>query len=426
MGRPIETASSIFEFLTYPNPHVTHREVGSKNNTRSQLYYLPKKVKKWNEFDNFKVLKHVFGGRLFEEALRGDRELPPYPTIDKLTDCMLKSENHTRDLIHKWNKTMVTAALGPIQYLFHPVIWYKGTAPDKKEMLPRPMHSQQKKRHQPSRKSSAAARSRKMQFLSRLNADSGSSPPVESPTKVDCLERFPKEYKPSTKWNSSSMLELIDSVSHEWDLARTSDNRAYPVKQAFTYCIKNLCRYGCILTCKEAFIFRIRPLDGKPTTGTEDTSELKKQLIDNGLLEYASVPWDNHCHGKLEEHDSWTINLALWFIHVLAGNNYEVDWEYDLLQNEDLKALTAEITTETSSAKTKLDEVGVKELSADEPSDNASSESSDSHESRESRTPNLSPAVKRKRDRAENDNYQLSFSKRPATDMRQSIWDSDN
>lgn len=57
---------------------------------------------------------------------------------------------------------------------------------------------------------------------------------------------------------------LIDE-SGEWrDESCLNDNFAWPVRQAYTYSIQHMCRYGCILTCNEAFIFRVKPRDEEP------------------------------------------------------------------------------------------------------------------------------------------------------------------
>lgn len=71
--------------------------------------------------------------------------------------------------------------------------------------------------------------------------------------------------------------------------------------------------------------------------GLEHTDNLLKQgLMDDGLLEYVSIPWDNHHKGSLDEHRDLTVNLALWFVHILAGNHYKVDWDYGPLKAEGL------------------------------------------------------------------------------------------
>lgn len=61
---------------------------------------------------------------------------------------------------------------------------------------------------------------------------------------------------------------------------------------------------------------------------------MRAQLAKNGLLEYASIPWETHFEKMPEACDTWTINLALWFIHVLAGNEAGVNWTYPRLEIE--------------------------------------------------------------------------------------------
>jgi hypothetical protein len=61
---------------------------------------------------------------------------------------------------------------------------------------------------------------------------------------------------------------------------------------------------------------------------------LKSALATNGLMEYVSIPWEKPAP------DGLTMNLALWFVHVLAGNGHAVDWDYDDLEDATLTAET--------------------------------------------------------------------------------------
>lgn len=263
-------ATSILELLTHPNPSVSHQIPKSKTNTRSPRYYYPRQIKKWEELEDVNILKDVFGGLLLKEACRRGRTLDPYPRLHSQADCTIRDEDDTRDLIHKWNKSIVTTALDPIQDSFHPVIWSKGDPPSGKEAFPSPPQQEEKKRHQPLRKGSSKATHTRLQSLSRLRPDSGSIASSPVSCKVGdisistCQERFPKEYKISTKWKSERIFNrgLVDD-SGCFIKGKTNDNYAWPIRQAYTYCIQNMCRYGCILTAEEAFIFRIIPREDK-------------------------------------------------------------------------------------------------------------------------------------------------------------------
>lgn len=51
-------------------------------------------------------------------------------------------------------------------------------------------------------------------------------------------------------------------------------------------------------------------------------------------MEFVSIPWGNGCDEDHENYRAWTVNLALWFTHILAGNNYRIDWGYPHLRDE--------------------------------------------------------------------------------------------
>ncbi|RSL57782.1 hypothetical protein CEP54_008106 [Fusarium duplospermum] len=399
-------ATSILEFLTHPNPTVSHRPPKRKTNSRNQKWHAPKQIKKWEEFHDFNVFKESFGGRLLEEARREGRDLPAYPNIDHEANCVERKEDDTIELYAIWNKSIVTAALRPIRQEFSAAIWSKGDPPSD-DGLSEPPPRPEKQRQLPLRECSVEGKTPKMQSLRGLRPDSGSALRNTSPCSGDSdpdscrLERFPKEYKPAEKWKSKWMTELpLINESGEWERGRSSHDLAWPIKQAYTYCIQNMCRYGCILTCHEAFIFRVRPRSIKSANGSQDTNVLKRQLIRDGLMEYVSIPWTNHHQGGTEDDETWTINLALWFMHILVGNNYEVCWRYDRLQDETLAAL-----------KTPQGEL----LAHDQGEDEDDDESSDSDVSDKTVPFDESvftPLRKRKRDADTEEGFNLSFSKR--------------
>jgi hypothetical protein len=62
-------------------------------------------------------------------------------------------------------------------------------------------------------------------------------------------------------------------------------------------------------------------------------------------MEYVSIPWkeDTNIENPL------TFNLALWFVHILAGNHHEVGWDYSPLVSE---TLTTKICTALQSPAT--------------------------------------------------------------------------
>ncbi|KAJ4156018.1 hypothetical protein LMH87_001232 [Akanthomyces muscarius] len=155
-------------------------------------------------------------------------------------------------------------------------------------------------------------------------------------------------------WHSGKVETRIEHSHHSVDKLRehTSErehhsgscsgfaccNCAFPFRQAYTYCVEFNCRYGCILTTEEAFVFRIRPVDP-----TDKTNTLKNTLRKCGLMEYASIPWSQDGgtivnKGKHKKNEQpLTFNLAVWFLHVLAAYESEPNWTYNVLKSENLQ-----------------------------------------------------------------------------------------
>lgn len=53
-------------------------------------------------------------------------------------------------------------------------------------------------------------------------------------------------------------------------------------------------------------------------------------------MEFVSIPWENGCDDRHHSYKQLTVNLALWFTHILAGNHYKLDWKYRKLREEEL------------------------------------------------------------------------------------------
>ncbi|KIL95670.1 hypothetical protein FAVG1_00408 [Fusarium avenaceum] len=137
------------------------------------------------------------------------------------------------------------------------------------------------------------------------------------------------------------------------------------------------------------------PREEKPVNHPADVKVLRNELINNGLMEYVAIPWDNHSSGSKEDVSAWTVNLALWFVHILAGNNFEPDVDIE----------------QSPSASKKVQDIGVARDKQDE--EDERSETSEESDTTNIRTPLIS---KRKRntddEEEEEDGFHHSFSKR--------------
>lgn len=256
MAKNGRKAESVLEFLTAKNPIITPINEGRPQNTSRRDYYCPVAVRHWDEFD-YEALETIFGGDLMREAQKKRSNLPHYPHLDEDIDLRLgKGEPITRSLISKWNHTIVLASLRAVQDSFHPCLWREktGQKPLKIKGLPSDTTLGDGEEAEDNLGKQRSERSRQ--------PDGGSVSLREIMMKKSG-ERFPKEYKPASNWSSKKLRdgEYTNKETGEWlkEVKLIVNNNIAPIRQAYSYCVDYGCRYGCILTTSEAFIFRIRP-----------------------------------------------------------------------------------------------------------------------------------------------------------------------
>jgi hypothetical protein len=162
-----------------------------------------------------------------EELRCEGRKLPEYPTLSPRSRVDL-NEPQTSSILIKWSHTILDASLNSVKDTLHPALWV------------------------PEAGETNWTRPRKI----NRKPDAGAVAACEK----DKRERLPKDYKVAKKWKSRDLHEkpLIDS-NGMWFEGTKESNAAMPIRQAFTYCVASGCRYGCILSTEEAFIFRIKP-----------------------------------------------------------------------------------------------------------------------------------------------------------------------
>ncbi|KAF2973059.1 hypothetical protein GQX73_g619 [Xylaria multiplex] len=315
-------AGSIFELLTHRNPHVI-LSPESGTNTHNQSYFWPRKIKKWEEF-HFENLDKIYGGLLMNVARNPRDNLPHYPFILG-KDCRISDEPTTTNLISKWNDTVVSAALDAVKGELNPSIWIqKASKPKQSTNTP----------------NSGSKGKKKDDVKISLRPDSGAySVHEENPENGE--ERFPKDYKYAGSWSSLKVRngQHVDIDTGEWKPGFVQRNDNMPIRQAYTYSVLFQCRYGCILTTEEAFIFRIGPIEQNSESAEGGSSiNLNPQQIvrTKGLMEYVSIPWTHGTENNTDNYNKLTVNLALWVLHILAGNHHRILKKYPELSAEKL------------------------------------------------------------------------------------------
>ena len=311
--------TTILDYLTQPNAELDRSHLKPGPNTLDVGTYEIEGVRPWNDFTREKILE------CFGEILQADtaaellNQPPPIPehfrrlTDESCVDAILLKHNHVRV-----NCALAVAATHlKNRGLQLPIFWSWGS-------------------------------------LSHVEKDTRLRPDwagtIHSPNPP-YVNRVPGDTKQSKKWTSTMCESGVRGQREEF---------LKPLRQALLYCIKVNSRYGYIITDAEGFFFRrtkseepIRPLSiyrpqrqhtqsihnrvasiASVTSVTSATSldsssspytDAGNPDINEGPLEYAVVPW-NSCGS-----DSITINLSLWFIHLLATSDNSVKEWYPVL-----------------------------------------------------------------------------------------------
>lgn len=165
------------------------------------------------------------------------------------------------------------------------------------------------------------------------------------------VNRVPGDTKQSHKWASMMCKPKFEENSEDF---------LNPLRRVLLYCVKVNSRYGYIITDEEACFFRRtkseepavplstnRPQRQNPqsthnrgasiNTVTSGTSSMSIDTsgspytdggnpdINEKFLEFMTVPW------RASGPNSLTINLCLWFIHLLAASDNSVKESYPVL-----------------------------------------------------------------------------------------------
>lgn len=223
-------AKSILQFLTAENCSVFAEEPNSKSNSRNPNWHSPKQINVWKEF-NFEALEGLYDGKLMEELRYEGRKLPEYPASSPQSRVD-RNEPHTSLILNQLSQNILDTCLVAVKDTLHPSLWVPEIG---KTNWKKPMTKPMKRNWVPDAGAIAAC-------------------------GTDKRERFPKDYKVAKKWKSEVLHQkpLIDNRGM-WCPTKRKSNEAMPIRQAFTYCVTTGCRYGCILSTEEAFIFCIKP-----------------------------------------------------------------------------------------------------------------------------------------------------------------------
>lgn len=361
-------ATSIFEYLTHENPRLSEL-ARSSTQSRNEEWYTPEKVEKWKDFD-FSTIKRIFEGKLWAECRASRSPAIAYPPRLLPEELLQGNEEKGKWILSAWTVRVVNTALDLVRESLNPVIWVAGSSkqfevhessrvetdgprpaleePESGRRRratqdaalryhlrenPRPTEKAQPSSMKRSRSPSAAAGPANKKMRSLVPDGGGIS------IEQGSLDRLPSDIK--GRWESREVTRrngrYLNRRGH-WRNGMSIEDQARPLRQIYTYCVEANARYGFIITCGEVLLVRVSPL-GEAGPGGDDfpLDELvQDSMIEHGRLEYKSVRWGAHRDSQqsLDDFHHLTVNLSLWVLFILAGNNSQIGWDYKPLEQE--------------------------------------------------------------------------------------------
>ena len=325
------TRQSLLEYLKTKDPRlfVAQPSGQSKSNSRSgrSAWAKPSSIVEWDDFD-FDTLSLIYGGAL-RESLKRNFNLEKFHIPEK-PFCHITGESSVTSLVVKWNQSMVSRALYAAQDGADECLSRKKVDMCNGDQAKYPGGNS---RYRPDW---AGVRTRSTEWNATL-------------PKPDII--LPGDSKPSRKWSSAQVKR------GKLKITKQTAQVYLPLEQVYTYCIAANARYGYLITDSELVVLRLRPNNvtegprsrkksrnmesveddnprpegrGNKPNNQEPASRTKR----DGILEIKSIPWQDDTNEQSRDASSLTINLALWWLHIMAANKHEIEDTYPSLHTE--------------------------------------------------------------------------------------------
>ena len=335
---------SLLDYLRIKNPKLDASATRPGQNTSSKVnrFDEPKRIAEWNDFE-YDVLQSIYGGSL-RRTLEHSFELN-VPTVPRFPFRRLCDEDSFESLVVIWNQSVVSNALSAAQghlRIRKAQKIYMG----KGSLATWPGETNVRRRPDWAAVNDASRNAR---------------------SKSESRNLLPGETKLSKKWSS---LAINQGDIEEADM---KENWYQPLAQIFTYCVRNNARYGYIITDKELVVFRVGPIHHSDETdwrlsydkraeysdmelGTKgskwkkvESVEPNVRAMDSGFMEYKVIPWARPAKSSQSGSMKMTVNLALWWLHMLAMNENAIEAKYTALKDSEWNML-ADVETQTQSS----------------------------------------------------------------------------
>lgn len=344
---------NLLYYLSTENPTLADFcKRGSNTKSGKTPWDIPRQIQEWADFD-YQSLDSIYKGAL-GNVLRFPFDLQPPENPDE-TSREIHSEEDMTSIVVLWNKRIVSTGLDVAQQKIgakmphEKICMCQGKQAQPPLKVPEMLdpESKGKKQNQKHRNPDWAGKKG-----STVNPN---EPRRKAKKATKAKNLLPGDTKVSRKWKSADLIE------GDINMADVKNKRWFqPVGQIYTYCVRLNARYGYIITDKELVVFRIRP---RPQTGAsqEEVSTGKKKkeqdeyrtldpniiasspepkdfaeeapdpatrALTDGVMEYKVIPWSSHTPTSEENPQEMTVNLALWWLYMMAAESSAIEEDY--------------------------------------------------------------------------------------------------
>jgi len=317
-----EKTLSLIDYLKQPNPRVNSDSSWEGPNTASttNTHMVPRKIVEWKDFTH-DTLQAIYGDILKVEILGQD--LPDFSRHLPFHLLHIQDEDSLEALLVRWNNAVVSCALSvtPCQNNIR-----SGGYPPNEIHMARGGHA-----WIPNMSDKKSLRPDWAGITDRLTHQN-----EKMPRRKCYINILPGDSKLSTKWSS----QLPEGAEFK-----------KPFFQLFKYCELAKVRYGYLLTQEELVVVRVSRREQEETSDSDVPRRMSdRQLLNRvkkgqgaihvpkdeevgiyRVLEFKSIPWKDQAGTA---GDNLSINLALWWLHMMAAKERSIKASYGDLCEE--------------------------------------------------------------------------------------------
>ncbi len=329
---------TLSDYLRSKNPdiHTKGCPRGSNTSSKRLAYLTPGLIEKWEDF-GYDSLQKIYGGAL-HRVLKSEYSCRDYSNIPQKPYCEIADENCLEMLLAMWNWRVVSEGLSKAQECLYG--------------------------HQNSNVIYMAKGGRSRFAVGgnfRPDWAGIQSDPEDDLSHEETIKPpniLPGDSKLGKKWSSNKIKDGLVKFEHLYS------NWLKPLKQIYTYCVRANARYGYIITEEEVVVIRVRPIlepgelgetnDSREWQYESEASKKEQETVDSqasfpdldeghdfilsspvfkrvedfGRLEYKAIPWSNAASLDPRRSNNLTVNLALWWLHIMASVSSNIKEQY--------------------------------------------------------------------------------------------------